>query len=659
MKNPKKKSGLVKKVKGYANGGYIDPKLNTYSPSIAAGSALATGAGSLIDATNNPNDAGMIDANKAALSGGLKAAGKGASLGATIGSVVPGVGTLIGGGIGLLAGGTLGAIKGFRDADKSNSDINTLNEEENLAEINAKNSTLFNSNLANQLASRNSYSKGGKVVGKGTGTSDSIKAKVKEGSHIVPKKNAKVAEVIRKEVLGEDENSKADLNQDKAIAVKLSNGEHLFTPEEVEEIEANGIDLDDLSPDAQNDLRGYMNKGGKVKGYAKGGGVEKPDTKNIKDGKTEEYLSKVESLYALRNKALADKDPANKAKNEAILKYTKGKIDSLDATYKTGTIDRSSPEKYQQDLAKKLGIEIPKTSTTSVTGKGLSNSLSSKVPISKSSNASESLAETMANQDIDNAITAPTSGLAKGVSAAVTKGDSAIDDAANLAPYEAELATRLAETTPSTTPNYSAIGSGLSTALNYGVPLLQTGIGLNYLRKAGDRPVDSIDPNYQISLNNADNRAANAYQRASYGFTPEEQAVINNNNANVTASQRFGARNYSGGSAANAYGMERSALNDSFGRGLASSVANRQLQLQKQREADNIAASADNLRLQKVDLSRRLFNDKLTGWQQSQQAGANLVGTGLSNLVGAGRYEAEKRAIANRTNIDNSYLNGI
>ena len=657
MKNPKKKSGLVKKVKGYANGGYIDPKLNTYSSSIGAGSAIASGAGSLIDATNNPNDIGMIDANKAALSGGLKAAGKGASLGATIGSVVPGVGTLIGGGIGLLAGGTLGAIKGFRDADKSNSDINTLTEEEKLAELNAKNSTLFNSNLANQLASRNSYSKGGKVVGKGTGTSDSIKAKVKKGSHIVPKKNAKVAEVIRKEVLGEDENSKADLNQDKATAVKLSNGEHLFTPEEVEEIEANGIDLDDLSPDAQNNLRGYMNKGGKVKGYAKGGDVDDPISGSVTDKLRKEQLQ----ADLVEKKALETEFKALKAKaanGTAVDKYTYNKrlpeigrrLDQINKKHDLTPAKTTTPA---------ITAAKSNTTSTSVTGKGLSNSLTSKVPISKATNASESLAETMANQDIDNAITAPTSGLAKGVSAAVTKGDSAIDDDANLAPYEAELATRLAETTPSTTPNYAAIGSGLSTALNYGVPLLQTGIGLNYLRKAGDRPVDSIDPNYQISLNNADNRAANAYQRASYGFTPEEQAVINNNNANATASQRFGARNYSGGSAANAYGMERSALNDSFGRGLAGSVANRQLQLQKQREADAIAASADNIRLQKVDLSRRLFNDKLTGWQQSQQAGANLVGTGLSNLVGAGRYEAEKRAIANRTNIDNSYLNGI
>jgi hypothetical protein len=114
-----------------------------------------------------------------------------------------------------------------------------------------KNQQFKKGGLVNKMQS---CAKGGEIKGKGTGTSDSIKAKIKPGSFIVPAKNAKVAEVLREEVLDKSPKAKADLNQKGGADVRLSNNEHLFSPEEVEILTIAGIDLNKLAPHAQSAL---------------------------------------------------------------------------------------------------------------------------------------------------------------------------------------------------------------------------------------------------------------------------------------------------------------------------------------------------------------------------------------------------------------------
>lgn len=109
------------------------------------------------------------------------------------------------------------------------------------------------------------YNKGGQIVGSGTGTSDSISADIKGKSFVVPAENSGIAKLIRRDVLSDNPNKKAELKQG-GVPVKVSNGEHLFTPEEVKELTAKGIDLDKLAPEAQTKLRGEYK-------FAKGGGV--------------------------------------------------------------------------------------------------------------------------------------------------------------------------------------------------------------------------------------------------------------------------------------------------------------------------------------------------------------------------------------------------
>ncbi len=92
------------------------------------------------------------------------------------------------------------------------------------------------------------FAKGGKIVGVGTGTSDSINAKIEEGSFVVPAENSHIAETLRKVVLKKAPKMKANLKQSGGQNVRLSNFEHLFSPDEVKELEAQGINLDELAP---------------------------------------------------------------------------------------------------------------------------------------------------------------------------------------------------------------------------------------------------------------------------------------------------------------------------------------------------------------------------------------------------------------------------
>jgi hypothetical protein len=43
-------------------------------------------------------------------------------------------------------------------------------------------------------------------------------------------------------------------------------------------------------------------------------------------------------------------------------------------------------------------------------------------------------------------------------------------------------------------------------------------------------------------------------------------------------------------------------------------------------------------------MGRQLFQDKMNEFMQKQQAGSELVGAGIQNLVGAQRYKQERMA---------------
>ena len=184
---------------------------------------------------------------------------------------------------------------------------------------------------------------------------------------------------------------------------------------------------------------------------------------------------------------------------------------------------------------------------------------------------------------------------------------------------------------------------GLGAAINYGIPLAQSIIGFNQLQKIGDRPVDKLDPDLVNAYDTTRNNAVKADLSARYGMSAEELAALRMQNAALTNAGRYNARNFSGGSGANALNMERSVINDSFDRALQAKIADKNVQMQKQQNAYALQNSVNSLAQYKQEANRRLFNDDLAAFQQKTDAASGLMATGLSNLSDAAAADKRMR----------------
>lgn len=140
-----------------------------------------------------------------------------------------------------------------------------LVEAQKAEEEKRKQGLISQSNLTKAFADRayNEFSDGGTIKGEGTPKSDSISAKIKPGSFVVPAENADKAEMIRKYLL-KTPPKKANLSQNKGAKVKVSNKEHLFTKKEKEKITSMlGHEiLEELAPNAEDDME--LKDGGNV-----------------------------------------------------------------------------------------------------------------------------------------------------------------------------------------------------------------------------------------------------------------------------------------------------------------------------------------------------------------------------------------------------------
>lgn len=172
---------------------------------------------------------------------------------------------------------------------------------------------------------KNMYSEGGEIKGKGGPKDDKIEAEVKEDSFVVPAENAELAKGIRKLYL-KAPIKKANLKQEEGEPVKLSNGEHLFTPEENEYLESIGIELEDLAPNAEegNEKR----DGGKVK----------PSKDEIDSNKkwAEDYSNAVYNSESSSEKTSGKKDFN---KSDIIMKYRSHSAPD-DIKYSTDNINK-------------------------------------------------------------------------------------------------------------------------------------------------------------------------------------------------------------------------------------------------------------------------------------------------------------------------------
>jgi hypothetical protein len=178
-------------------------------------------------------------------------------------------------------------------------------------------------------------------------------------------------------------------------------------------------------------------------------------------------------------------------------------------------------------------------------------------------------------------------------------------------------------------------------AISYGIPIAQTAIGFNNLRKAGDRPVDKLDPTFLNALNKTQDIQSEAELAARYGLSQDQLAFLNMQNVNATNTARANARNIAGGNAAAAFNLERAAANDSYGRALQSRVLDADLKLQKQQIAADRQGAVNSMAAQKQNQNRLLFGDAMNAWQQKTQNASSLANTGMTNFLDT--YNADKR----------------
>ena len=125
------------------------------------------------------------------------------------------------------------------------------------------------------------------------------------------------------------------------------------------------------------------------------------------------------------------------------------------------------------------------------------------------------------------------------------------------------------------------------------------------------RPVDKavIDPTYNASVDKA-------LKEASFGLTPEQKFMAQQDIENAKRdSMRMGV-NYAGGSGTQAFNLNRAAINDAWKAKLGLGIADQDARMAKQKYADVMAADRANILAAN---RRQAFNDAMSTFQQKQK----------------------------------------
>ncbi len=487
------------------------------------------------------------------------------------------------------------------------------------------------------------YSDGGVIKGSGGPKEDKIKANVKDGSFVVPEENKELAEKIRAKYLKTPPKKKANLNQKEGTPVKLSNGEHLFTPEEKRELMAKGINVNMLAPEAEN--KENMNKEyiqfPNILGYKDGGIIKGTKVDGATwDGKN--WVASDGSKYTSeKGKQFEDKYNAQQeklARNEQTRKNSELNV------YKRKLVEAKAANRT--DEAKRLQDKINEIS-------GVDNILVEpkidKKTLSKSEmkpNSKISVPKSSKSKPVDSAKFKPTpTDVIEGDDVVVPVSPSELAKVKQEEDIKAAEANAFNKTLPQTietaSPQVKPVvkKSGLAGVLSNVDPTAfvgigQTALGLNMLSKE-KRPIDNIkiDPTYNANVDRAT-------RDAQFGLTPEQKFLAEQDIQNALNDAKSVGLNYAGGNAMQAFNTNRAAINDAWKAKLGLKQADFETRMNKQMYADQQAANRANIL---ASNRRTAFSDAMNAFQQKQQAGSELIGTGLANTIGAYRYNQELR----------------
>jgi len=645
-----KKGGLVAK---YADGGWVDANGNPVTdPNILGYSDTDKAAMGLTRSTPKPglagkfgqtglyslagNTAGSIVQNSInnkkggeSISGDMAGGAlRGLGTGAQIGSQFGPEGTAIGAGVGLVSGLAKGYFTGKNDRNARVKEGSGMAQQDAISNINnpyALNKT-YNSTDTNtndykskygitgfkkgglvEMCKDGGYIKGGKIEGKGTSTSDSIKAKVKEKSFVVPEKNAHIAEEVREEVLEESPKKKAGLKQKGGEEVKLSNGEHLFTPEEVEKIESElgeGF-LESLAPDSET-----------AEGKANGGLTSAKAKEILKDGSANgKKLTDKQRRYmgwVAGGKKMADggevqddgQEPDEYEKHRPAYKKD-AEITKLINKY----VKQGKPYQAAKYLAE---TEYKGGAKSTPTGTGLVNKFKKpqgQTLVEKLKFDPYKLLDGNIGDDV------------------VVPEEKRQQDTAT-----APVGTRNETTNPSNqnspTPgltNKAKRELGLADVLGYGQAALGTGLLLNQ-----KRPVYEPTNEFKSQL-------AKSIASSAYGYTPEQKSYLNNQLTEARNGALANVYNVAGGNGGVALNNARAVFNDSYNNRLKTASDDESLRMNKMGLANSMAAQNENIH-------RQIFEDKMGGFQQNMGTGSQLLSSAVENILGADRYKQYKNA---------------
>jgi hypothetical protein len=585
---------------------------------------------------------------------------------------------------------------------------------------------------------------GGEIEGAGTAKSDSIKAKVKPGSFIVPEENADIAEAIRGKYLSKKE-GKANLKQGGGTPVNLSDGEHMFTPEEKEKLMKYGIDLTELAPNAKQGnsfALGTPEKG--VDDISKViAEIQQMEADAEKERSRREQEKKDKELYdkkfqqersksriddekkaffqkrhqsdleeynrnrsSIREEYQSTIDNVSKNKSDAYKKILaaaekyksqgpgwynehKHEFDKAVADYKNASIslkrlnEKSDAEvaNYDKTAVKPEGYDISQLKLPEK-----KSNLVGKTPEEKRMEELASMANTPIEKPTDrsgvlNSINKDAGAInttaSKGTSKKATKTPTVATSTEDvspaqyvgefggknnkdlgLPPYEnaaepqdyvnglikptqakpLKVAQAQEEAIPEQlTPEGQAMYKKTTdvadskTKLNVEdyIGLAQTGLGL-YAMSGEKRPTYQQDADLLSATEQAK-------QQAQYGFDPTTASAFKRDTESALANQRSFAGQIAGQNAQTARAYSAAATKD-YGRSMIDFYAqDARTKMEKQNRMDNLIA-------QKAAYGRKAFEDKLTAFEQNQQAGSELLNAGIENILGsqnAKRRQAE------------------